>query len=116
MQETYCECLVYQESPQLQAVANEAASLMSLQTLPILFRHDYDTPGDAAPHFERDVDVDEERRRPASIVHSSGSTGLPKPIEVVHSRYTMAYDIGPGNRDFMTLPLWVLLPQVLELC
>lgn len=115
MQETHCECLVYHESAQLLAVTNEAASLMSLQTLPILSRHGYDTPEDAAPPFEREVDVAEERRRPATIVHSSGSTGLPKPIEVVHSRYTMAYAIGPGDRDFMTLPLWVLVSQVLEL-
>ena len=105
MQETHCECLVYHESPQLQVVVKEAASLMSLQTLPILSRRDYDTPEDTAPPFERDIDVAEERRRPAIIVHSSGSTGLPKPIEVVHARYTTAYAIGPGDRDFMTLPL-----------
>lgn len=109
MRGTNCECLVYHDSPQLLAVTTEAASLMSLQTVPILSRYDYDTSEDAAPPFERDVDVAEERKRLAVIVHSSGSTGLPKPIEVVHSRYTMAYDIGPGDRDFMTLPLWVLV-------
>lgn len=105
MQETHCECLIYHESPKLLAVMIEVVSLMSLQTLPILSRHDYDTPKGPAPPFERDIDVAEERRRPATISHSSGSTGLPKPIEVVHERYTMAYAIGPGDRDFVTLPL-----------
>ncbi|KAF6229077.1 hypothetical protein HO133_007191 [Letharia lupina] len=106
MQETHCECLIYHESPKLLAVMIEVVSLMSLQTLPILSRHDYDTPKGPAPPFERDIDVAEERRRPATISHSSGSTGLPKPIEVVHERYTMAYAIGPGDRDFVTLPLY----------
>ena len=105
MQETHCECLIYHALPQLVAVVEEAASLLSVQTLPILCRRDYDTPRDLAPPFERDVDVAEERRRPATIVHSSGSTGLPKPIEVGHARYTMAYAVGPGDRDLMTLPL-----------
>ena len=105
MQETGCNCLIYHELPQLLAVVRQAVSLMSLQTLPILSRNEYDKPEDPAPHFERDIDVAEERRRPATIVHSSGSTGLPKPIEVVHARYTMAYAIGPGDRDLMTLPL-----------
>ena len=55
--------------------------------------------------FDRQVNTDKERRRPAIIVHSSGSTGLPKPVEVGHARYTIAYAIGDGDRDFMTLPL-----------
>ena len=105
MQETHCECLIHHELPPLLAVLKEAVSLMSLQTLPILSRHEYGKPEDPEPPFERDIDAAEERRRPAIIVHSSGSTGLPKPVEVVHARYTMAYAIGAGDRDFMTLPL-----------
>ena len=80
-------------------------SLMSLQTLPILSRHDYDKSEEHSPPFERDIDVAKERRRPATIVHSSGSTGLPKSIEVAYARYTMEYPIGLGDRDFMTFPL-----------
>lgn len=105
MQETHCECLIHHGSPPFLKVLKEAVSLMSLQTLPILSRDEYDKPADPGPPFERDIDVAEDRRRPAIIVHSSGSTGLPKPIEVVHARYTMAYAIGPGDRDCMTLPL-----------
>ncbi|MCJ1381650.1 hypothetical protein MMC17_004761 [Xylographa soralifera] len=106
MQETHCECLIYYELPQLLAVLREIASLMSLQTYPVLSRHDYDKPEDSAPPFERDINVAEERGRPATIVHSSGSTGLPKPIEFAHARHTMASPFGPGDRDFMTLPLY----------
>lgn len=105
MQETHCECLIHHVSPQLSVVIQEAASLMPLQSMPLLSRHDYDTPDAPMLPFHRQVNMDEERRRPATIVHSSGSTGLPKPIEVVHARYTIAYAIGPGDRDFITLPL-----------
>ena len=85
-------------------------SLTSSQTLPILSRNDYDKPGNPPLSFEREFDVAEERKRAATIVHSSGSTGLPKPIEVAHTRYTVPYAIGPGDRDLVTLPLWVPCP------
>ena len=86
-------------------VVQEAASLLPLQTMPFLSRHEYDSPNAPMPPFHRPVNIDEERRRPAIIVHSSGSTGLPKPVEVGHARYTISYAIGTGDRDFMTLPL-----------
>ena len=105
MRETYSECLIYHESPQLVAVVKEATSSISLQTMPIMSRCDYDRPGDASLPFERTIDVEREKGRVATIVHSSGSTGLPKPIDVAHVRYTVKYDIGPGDRDFVTLPL-----------
>ena len=110
MQETRCECLIYDELPQLLVVIKEVVSLASSQTLPILSRDDYDKPGNPPLPFEREVDVAEEKKRAATIVHSSGSTGLPKPIEVVHARYTIPYAIGPGDRDLVTLPLWVPCP------
>ena len=110
MQETRCECLIYHDLPQLSVVIKEVVSLTSSQTLPILSRNDFDKPGYPPLPFEREIDVAEEKRRAATIVHSSGSTGLPKPIEVVHARYTVPYAIGPGDRDLLTLPLWVPCP------
>ena len=110
MRETRCECLIYHELPQLLIVVKEVVSLTSSQILPILPRDDYDRPGNPPLPFVRDIDVAEEKNRAATIVHSSGSTGLPKPIEVVHSRYTIPYAIGPGDRDLITLPLWVPCP------
>lgn len=115
MKETRCECLIYDELPQLSVVIKEVVSLTSSQVLPILSRNDYDKPGNSPLPFERDIDMAEERKRVATIVHSSGSTGLPKSIEVVHARYTIPYAIGPGDRDLVTLPLWVRCPETLGL-
>ena len=111
MQETNCECLIHHESPQLSVVIQEAASLMSFQKMALLSRHNYETPEPPGLPFDRQVNMDEKRRRPAIIVHSSGSTGLPKPIEVGHARYTIAYAVGSGDSDFMTLPLYVPFPS-----
>ena len=111
MEETHCECLIHHKSPQLLVVIQEAASLMSLQKMPLISRQDYDTPEQPGLPFHRQFDVDEERKRPAIIVHSSGSTGLPKPVDVGHARYTVAYAVGPGDSDFMTLPLYVPCPS-----
>ena len=110
MQETNCECLIHHTSPQLSVVIQDAASLMSLQKMPLLSRHNYETPEPGFP-FHKQVDMEKERTRPAIIVHSSGSTGLPKPIEVEHARYTIAYAVGSGDSDFMTLPLYVPCPS-----
>lgn len=108
MNETCCESLIYHESAQLAATVNLVKAAMSGQTLSILPRSGYDRPGSTEAPFRRIVDIAEERKRYATIAHSSGSTGLPKPIGITHARHTQPYSIGPGNRDFMTLPLSVL--------
>ena len=107
MKETDCECLIYHESAQLISTVNQVQSEISVQTFPILTRPGYDVPEDTNRPFLRDIDVAKEKRRYATIVHSSGSTGLPKSIGITHDRYTMQYPIGQGNRDFITLPLSV---------
>ncbi len=60
MEETHCECLIHHELPPLLAVLKEAVSLMSMQKLPILSRHEYGKPEDPEPPFEGDIDVAEE--------------------------------------------------------
>lgn len=108
MKETYCETLVYHESVQLVSTVAQVKAAMPVQTISILSRSGYDKPGSTKAFFRRNVDVTEERKRYATIAHSSGSTGLPKSIGITHARHTQLYPIGPGNRDFMTLPLSVV--------
>ena len=105
MQETQAQCLVYYPSPQLLPVVNQVKAAMAATTISMIPRQIYDSDNECGPTFERDVNVKEEKQRYAAIVHSSGSTGLPKPIYCKHTRFTTPYAIGTGNRDLFTLPL-----------
>lgn len=116
MEETYCESLIYHPSAQLVSTVNQVKAVTSAQTLSILPRSGYDRPGSIEVPFHRNVNLAEERKRYAIIVHSSGSTGLPKPTGFTHARYTQPYPIGPGKRDFMTLPLSVFGSNLQFLC
>ncbi|KAF2116461.1 hypothetical protein BDV96DRAFT_574148 [Lophiotrema nucula] len=57
---------------------------------------------------EVDVPAEEESagNRTAFIIHSSGSTGLPKPIFQTHRACLGNYTSGNGYRAFVTLPLF----------
>ena len=84
---------------------DQVKAAMGVTTVPMMLRRDYDVESDSTPAFEREVNVEEEKQRYAAIVHSSGSTGLPKPIYCRHTRFTTPYAIGSGERDLFTLPL-----------
>ncbi|KAH6670261.1 nonribosomal peptide synthetase-like protein [Plectosphaerella plurivora] len=58
------------------------------------------------PRFERRTELIAEEDTVAFIVHSSGSTGLPKPIYQTHRQCLSNYATGSGMRAFVTLPLF----------
>lgn len=118
MQETDCHCLVYYPSPQLRPVVDQVQLAMDVTLLSMMPRSDYDVPTDKLRPFVREFDILEEKKRYAAIVHSSGSTGLPKPIYYQHTKFTQPYQVGVGDRHLFTLPLSVkpALPSVQNLC
>lgn len=118
MQETECRCLVYYTLPQLRPVVDQVQLAMGVTTLPMRSRPDYNVSIEDSRPFVREFDVWEEKERYAAIMHSSGSTGLPKPIYCKHTRFTQPYETGPGDRDLFTLPLLVkaALSSVRSLC
>lgn len=69
-------------------------------------RHLYDLPTPSGPRYTRRVDSLSASKRNAFIIHSSGSTGLPKPIFQTHSSCLANYSVSPGYRAFLTLPLY----------
>ncbi|GAB7348311.1 hypothetical protein MBLNU459_g6290t1 [Dothideomycetes sp. NU459] len=75
-------------------------SICALQVPTILEDDSESTP---VP-FAVDRKIDPQRR--AFIIHSSGSTGLPKPIFQSHSACIANYSNGNGLRAFLTLPLF----------
>lgn len=118
MQETDCHCLVYYASPQLRPVVDQVQFAMDVTLLSMIPRSVYDVPKEDLRPFVRDFDILEEKERYAAIVHSSGSTGLPKPIYYKHTRFTQPYNVGGGDRDLFTLPLLVksTLPFIQNPC
>ncbi|KAL8649833.1 MAG: hypothetical protein Q9226_005412 [Calogaya cf. arnoldii] len=106
MSETRCETIVHAESPPLNGIIEHVAGQVSIMTCPILRRTGFDRPPSDEPLLVREVDKAQEANRLAIIMHSSGSTGLPKPIYTSHKRYVRSMiPVGPGDRDFMTLPI-----------
>lgn len=59
-----------------------------------------------ASRFVRQTELVDEENTVAFIVHSSGSTGLPKPIYQTHRQCLSNYAVGSGMRAFVTLPLF----------
>jgi acyl-CoA synthetase (AMP-forming)/AMP-acid ligase II len=56
--------------------------------------------------FRRQTELQDEENTVAFIVHSSGSTGLPKPIYQTHRQCLSNYATGGGMKAFVTLPLF----------
>ncbi|TLD05173.1 uncharacterized protein PgNI_09153 [Pyricularia grisea] len=56
--------------------------------------------------FQKQTEIEDQENAVAFIVHSSGSTGLPKPIFQSHRACLGNYALGSGMRAFVTLPLF----------
>ncbi|CAO1598011.1 hypothetical protein XANCAGTX0491_001788 [Xanthoria calcicola] len=114
LSETRCETAVHAESPQLNGVIEHVADQTSIMAIPILRRTGFDVPPSREPLLVRDIDKAKEADRSAIILHSSGSTGLPKPMYTNQKRYVqLSNPIGPGARDFMTLPMHHAFPMIM---
>ncbi|KAL8969455.1 MAG: hypothetical protein Q9183_001988, partial [Haloplaca sp. 2 TL-2023] len=106
MSATHCDVIVHTESPIPLRTVDEVKHQMNIHAIPMLQRDGFDTPSTEDQPFNRNVDKVKEAERMVIIMHSSGSTGLPKPIYTSHKRYTVGLpSIGPGTKHFMTLPL-----------
>lgn len=82
----------------------ELQVLQPLETFPLLDRSVYGNP--SGPRFVREVELQNEPSSVAFIIHSSGSTGHPKPILQTHSACLGNYAVGSGLRAMVTTPLF----------
>lgn len=103
LEETECTRMV--ASPKFtQAVAGIKESY-ALQSFDLPDQNVWARPPSAS-RFERQTELVGEEDTIAFIVHSSGSTGLPKPIYQTHRQCLSNYATGSGMRAFVTLPLF----------
>ena len=73
----------------------------------MLVRSDYDYPDDTTLEFVRaDVDGSKETLKKFVMMHSSGSTGLPRPIDYTHKRLLVTLLTSQDMVAFQSVPLF----------
>lgn len=104
LEETKCRRIVSASTLEktIQAIGVER----DIASYPILGKSSYDEPHPSTPYFMRKYDRVTANKRTAFIIHSSGSTGMPRPIFQTHEAALMNYSSGLGYRAFLTLPLY----------
>ena len=112
LRETRCECLIHSGTPPVLALVRETTAAIDIQTMLMLPRAEYDKLDKSLQQFPEDPN---QEKRTAVILHSSGSTGLPKSISIPHARLVAPTPIPGEKRDLITLPLLVstvILPSI----
>lgn len=104
---TECDTVLYGTTALITStVADLKKANANLHFLPIPARQEFDKPDKPTPApFVRPVaDREAEHVQVSMIMHSSGSTGLPKPLFLSHRSIITTLPTGTGLRAFNTLP------------
>lgn len=104
LHKTKCNRIVSSENLSKQVAAIQSETPVS--RYPLLGQSDYDIKDPLVPRFPRQQGSPSSSNRIAFIIHSSGSTGLPKPIFQTQAACLMNYSSSFGYRAFLTLPLY----------
>jgi acyl-CoA synthetase (AMP-forming)/AMP-acid ligase II len=107
LKQTECTVLVHDAASAITDKVVAVVSEYPVKSFPIPTRQDYDA-NPPSPCFQRTFDREEEHQRPALIMHSSGSTGLPKPVTVSHRALLTHALQGAGMNNFNPLPWYHL--------
>ncbi|KAF4627915.1 hypothetical protein G7Y89_g10239 [Cudoniella acicularis] len=109
LQKTSCSTIVHGNSSHiLNSVQSVRHDISTVTSREIPNRNDYDRlPSDELP-FVREYDREQENGKIALIVHSSGSTGLPKPVFLTHRALLTHPTQGTGLHNFNPLPWYHL--------
>ena len=108
LRKTDCSAIVHGSSPQIEATVTEVKKDFPVEVLKAPRRSQYDVPVSSQPRFTREYDREEENGRTAVIMHSSGSTGLPKPVMLSHRAILTHPTQGSGYNNFNALPWYHL--------
>ena len=100
-----CDTLVVPES-HLSTVGEIGKHQPGCKSVPFLRRDDYRNRPAAPPFQRQNIDPGEEGKKMAFILHSSGSTGFPKPIFLTNMQCLANFRKSFGMRGFCTSPLF----------
>jgi acyl-coenzyme A synthetase/AMP-(fatty) acid ligase len=105
LQDAGAKTLLY--ASQFLDLATKTSEVLSSSLIPILTREQYDLPDDTTPPFERQgVDGEKENLKKLIMMHSSGSTGLPRPIHYTHKRLLATMLTAQSLIAFQSVPLF----------
>ncbi|KAE8404303.1 hypothetical protein BDV37DRAFT_115100 [Aspergillus pseudonomiae] len=104
-----CDTILYGQTPSLRATMGEILRLKVIACRPITQRPSVDAPQETdvlVLHRTRNPEI--QKQKIALILHSSGSTGLPKPLYLSHKAIMTHPMRGPGLTSFNSLPWYHL--------
>ncbi|KAK6855696.1 hypothetical protein PG995_007847 [Apiospora arundinis] len=102
-----CDTIMYGTTARIKTtIADLEKANASLNFMPMPSRQDYDRPDRPRPEpfFRPIADKEAEHVQVSLIAHSSGSTGLPKPLFLSHRSIINSIPTGTGLRAFNALP------------
>lgn len=96
-----------QLSPLARKAAEEPELEAKLELFALLTRAQYDYASDGSPPFSRQgIDIKKETKKRLIMIHSSGSTGLPKPAHYTNDRLLATLLTAQQLRAFQSIPLF----------
>jgi acyl-coenzyme A synthetase/AMP-(fatty) acid ligase len=98
------DCSTLITTPAFEITAKAIQAERAVKTMPMLERVDYRDV--TAPKFQRNFDPAKEAGKIAWIIHSSGSTGFPKPIFLTNYACLANFCKTLSRRAFCTSPLF----------
>ena len=121
IRETSAIAIIPGIAAQMASLVANIQELVKLEMMTIISREDFDKPASREPQFQRPhVDRAAEKEWTLGIWHSSGSTGLPKPVFLPHRRLLMKVPVPQGQTEFTTFPFfhgygsWVVIHGMMD--
>jgi len=104
LEKCHCDLMLYSQS--YESKINDILRLRQMALVPMLSRCDFNSELGNSEPFIRIVDKPLASKATAFIMHSSGSSGTPKPIFHTHKRCLQAFRNGFPYSVLVTLPLF----------
>lgn len=121
IRETGATAIIPGKTEQMNSLVTQTQELVQIETLNLVYREDFDKAASKEPRFQRqNIDRQAEKEWTLAILHSSGSTGLPKPLYLPHRRLMMKIPTPKGQTEFNTFPFfhgygnWVVVHGMMD--